>query len=120
MTNTFFLVQEAPIGSCSVTKEMIKKISWSWRHLPACLRRASLWPSCLSVPRPLQEEVMATASLKGDDRMGIFCFSSLGGKNYWVTLFLKGKFLFKFFLGVWDGWMGKEGGGQSTTFKRMT
>ena len=49
----------------------------------------------------------------------MFCFSSLGGKNYWVTLFLKGKFLLKFFLGVWGGWMGKEGGGQSTTFKRM-
>ena len=76
MTNTFFLVQEAPIGSCSVTKETIKKI-WSWRNLPACLRRASLWPSGLSVPRPLQEEVMATASLEGDDRVGIFCFAFL-------------------------------------------
>lgn len=44
---------------------------------------------------------MATASLKGDASLGFFLYFFLvtRANNYWMALFLKGKFLFKKNLG---------------------
>ena len=61
-----------------------------------------MWPSHLSDQNSMsclcREKGIATASIRGDVSLGVlffFNFYCLKDKNYWVTIFLHEKFLFK-------------------------
>ena len=70
-------------------------------------------PSCLNDQNSrsclCREKAIATASIKGDVSLRVlffFNFYCLKDKNYWVTIFLHGKFLFKVLLMSGVGWVG--------------
>ena len=64
----------------------------------------ALLPQCSKqLVLPLQGEEHGHCSLKGNVRLRFFFFlsSDQEGKNYWVTLYLKGEVSFQIFLGRW-------------------
>ena len=72
-----------------------------------------MWPSRLSNQNRTsclcREKGIATASIRGDVSLGVlffFNFYCLKDKNYWVTIFLHGKLLFKTLLMGGVGWVG--------------
>ena len=72
-----------------------------------------MWPSRLSNQNRTsclcREKGIATASINGDVSLGVlffFNFYCLKDKNYWVTIFLHGKLLFKTLLMGGVGWAG--------------
>ena len=60
-------------------------------------------------PASAGRRASTTASIKGDVSLGVlffFNFYCLKDKNYWVTIFLHGKLLFKTLLMGGVGWVG--------------
>ena len=78
-----------------------------------CCRGAAIWPSRLSDQNRrsclCREKGVDTASIKGAVKLGVlffFKFYCVKGNNYWVTIFLHGRFLFKVLLIGGVRWVG--------------
>ena len=90
-----------------------KELQFLEDNTPKYFRGAEMWPTILSAKNSrsclCREKGIATASIKGDVSLGVlffFKFYCLKGKNYWATIFLHEKFLYKTLLMGGVGWVG--------------